>query len=177
MLDDGSTIPGALGATEIRRLLGADPPLVAGMATPGAQVQPNGVDLCLESVWQPLGGGQLGRETRIVPERHQVAAGSDAWFQLAPGAYVGQLVETVALPTDVMALGFARSSLLRSGCAVINAVWDAGYVGRSEVLIVVHNPAGFAIQRGARVVQLVFFRLTERTTPYAGAYQGEHLAR
>lgn len=177
MLDDGQTMPGALGTAEIRRLLGADPPLVAGMTTPDVQVQPNGVDLCLESVWRPLGGGQLGRETRVAPERHQVAVGSDDWFRLAPGSYVGRLVETVALPTQVMALGFARSSLLRSGCAVISAVWDAGYVGRSEVLLVVHNTAGFAIQRGARIVQMVFFRLTERTAPYAGAYQREHLER
>jgi dUTP pyrophosphatase len=146
------------------------------MATPDIQVQPNGVDLCLESVWQPLGGGQLGRETRTVPERDQILVGPDEWFHLAPGAYVGRLVETVALPTDVMALGFARSSLLRSGCAVINAVWDAGYVGRSEVLIAVHNSAGFAVQRGTRIVQLIFFRLTEPTAPYIGAYQGEHLA-
>jgi dUTP pyrophosphatase len=176
VLEDGSSIPGALGAAEIGRLLGADPPLVAGMATPELQVQPNGVDLCLDSVWQPQGGGQLGRQIRVVPERHRVVVGPDDWFQLAPGAYVGRLVETVALPAQVMALGFARSSLLRSGCAVINAVWDAGYVGRSEVLLVVHNTAGYAIQRGARIVQLVFFRLTERTQPYAGAYQGENLA-
>ena len=33
-----------------------------------------------------------------------------------------------------MALGFARSSLLRSGCGIQNAVWDAGYHGRSEAL-------------------------------------------
>src|SRR3989442_11332336 len=34
------------------------------------------------------------------------------------------------------------SSLLRVGCNVETAVWDAGYRGRSEALMTVVNPAG-----------------------------------
>ena len=58
-----------------------------------------------------------------------------------------------------MALGKPRSSLLRSGVAIHNAVWDAGYQGRSQALLVVYHPRGFTLSRDARVLQLVFFLL------------------
>jgi dUTP pyrophosphatase len=57
---------------------------------------------------------------------------------------------------------------------LLHAVWDAGYRGRSEALLTVWNPAGFDIQQGARIAQLVFLRLTRTTEGYRGAYQGEN---
>ncbi|HLB27762.1 MAG TPA: deoxyuridine 5'-triphosphate nucleotidohydrolase, partial [Dehalococcoidales bacterium] len=72
-------------------------------------------------------------------------------------------------------LGRPRSSLLRCGVTVNTAVWDAGYSGRSQSLLVVYNPLGFRLQKDARVVQLVFFRLTGETEGYKGAYQGENI--
>jgi dUTP pyrophosphatase len=73
-----------------------------------------------------------------------------------------------------MALAMPRSSLLRCGVTVHTAVWDAGYSGRSQSLMVVYNPRGFRLQRNARIVQLVFFRLTQETEGYQGIYQGEN---
>jgi dUTP pyrophosphatase len=58
---------------------------------------------------------------------------------------------------------------------VPSAVWDAGYCGRSESLMVVHHPRGFRVQRGARLLQLVFMTLRGRTEGYQGVYQGENL--
>jgi len=74
-----------------------------------------------------------------------------------------------------MALARPRSSLLRCGVTVDTAVWDAGYSGRSQSLMVVYNPLGFRLQRNARIVQLVFLRLTRETEGYRGAYQGENI--
>ena len=75
-----------------------------------------------------------------------------------------------------MALGKPRSSLLRSGVAVHNAVWDAGYRGRSQALLVVYHPRGFTLSRDARVLQLVFFALAHPVDQgYRGRYQGEGL--
>jgi dUTP pyrophosphatase len=71
-----------------------------------------------------------------------------------------------------MALGRPRSSLLRSGGAIHTAVWDAGYHGRSQALLVVYNPQGFRVQRDARLLQLVFFRLEQ---PVRAGYQGRYL--
>ena len=70
---------------------------------------------------------------------------------------------------DCGGLCFPRSSLLRMGVHVPTAVWDAGYAGRGEGLLEVGNPHGVRLQRGARIVQLVLFRLTEAARAgYAG---------
>ena len=169
-------VPGALSREAIRRLVDAEPPLVAGLADLQTQIQPNGVDLRLESVWTTAGSGAIGitNDSRVIPDRREVRADGDS-YTLEPGAYVIRLVETVTLPRDLMAFGRPRSSLLRCGVAIHTAVWDAGYSGRSEALLVVYNPAGFRVRRGARVLQLVFVGLDAPTGPYAGRYQGENL--
>ena len=74
-----------------------------------------------------------------------------------------------------MALGRPRSSLLRCGVNVGTAVWDAGYSGRSQSLLVVHNPSGFSLEKNARLTQLVFFELTGESEGYQGIYQGENI--
>ena len=74
-----------------------------------------------------------------------------------------------------MALGRPRSSLTRSGVAIHTAVWDAGYSGRSTSLLTVPNHAGFTVERGARVMQLVFITLSGAVeSGYDGIYQGEN---
>jgi dUTP pyrophosphatase len=74
-----------------------------------------------------------------------------------------------------MAFGRPRSSLLRCGAAIHTAVWDAGYRGRSEALLVVVAHEGVRLAPGARVLQLVFVRLEAATRAYSGAYQGENV--
>ncbi|MCX8126292.1 MAG: hypothetical protein N3E40_04010 [Dehalococcoidia bacterium] len=55
-------------------------------------------------------------------------------------------------------------------------MWDAGYFGRSQSLLIVHNPAGFEVQKNARIVQLIFIRLEEVTEQiYHGQFQGENV--
>lgn len=167
---------GVLGGAAIRRLLETEPPLVGQLSDPERQVQSNGIDLTLESVWRIDGPGRIGidDDERVIPTRVPVddRAGT---YDLAPGSYIIRLAEPVALPRDIMAFGRPRSSLLRCGVAIHTAVWDAGYSGRSEALLVVYNPGGFLVRRGARILQLVFIRLDASTTPYEGRYQGENL--
>jgi len=90
------------------------------------------------------------------------------------GTYGIRYAEWVSLPLDCGGLCFPRSSLLRMGLHVPTAVWDAGYAGRAEGLLLVTTPHGARLQRGARIVQLVLFRLTEPASAgYAGQYQHE----
>lgn len=177
---DSSVYRGAaLSAAAIRHLLQNDPPLVSPLLDPDAQIQPNGIDLTLESVWTIGGAGALGLSNadRLIPERFPLEPAPDGWFQLTPGSYIIRLRETVALPLDIMAFGRPRSSLLRCAAALHTAVWDAGYQGRSESLLVVYGSQGIRLARGARVLQLVFIRLDAATHAYAGAYQGENVPR
>jgi len=139
-------------------------------------IQPNGVDLSLDAIWRLAGAGSLGRSTedRRLPPREELAFGADGWLELGMGTYGIRYAEWVALPLDCGGLCFPRSSLLRMGCHVPTAVWDAGYSGRAEGLLLVTTPHGARLQRGARLVQLVLFRLTvPASAGYAGQYQHE----
>jgi dUTP pyrophosphatase len=169
----GSVLP----ARAIAELLDGEPPLLEPIDDRGEQLQPNGFDLTLESVWRMEGEGVIGTSNaeRTIPERVPIMPSQDGWFDLSPGTYAIRFREVVALPLDVMAFGRPRSSLLRCGAAIHTAVWDAGYRGRSEALFVVHAEGGVRLAAGARVLQLVFVRLESTTHAYSGAYQGENL--
>jgi dUTP pyrophosphatase len=169
---------GVLSSQQIRSLIASNEPLVSELIDPETQVQPNGIDLTLGSLERLTGPGQIGvtNHDRILAPADDVAFGSDGFAHLEPGVYIARLNEAVRLPANIMAIAKPRSSLLRNGVAVHNAVWDAGYSGRSQVQMVVYNPAGFRVARNARIVQMVFMTLDSATdNPYAGQYQGEHL--
>ena len=175
--DDWPSAGSVLSARGIGDLLEREPPLLAPVYDLGEQLQPNGFDVTLESIWRMEGVGAIGvtNAERTIPARVQVAPSPDGWFHLLPGTYIIRIREVVALPLDVMAFGRPRSSVLRCGATIHTAVWDAGYRGRSEALLVVHSPEGVRLAVGARVLQIVFLRLEAATRPYAGTYQGENI--
>lgn len=171
---------GVLSGAAIRSLsLGADA-LVSEYIDLDAQIQPNGVDLTLAEVRAFKGQGciAVSNNDRILPDLEPVIPDGDGFFDLQQGSYHVTYNEVVSLPAGLMAFGRPRSSLNRSGVTIHTAVWDAGYTGRSTSLLQVVNPAGFRLQVGARVMQLVFVRLESAAEQgYSGAYQGENLQR
>ena len=169
---------GLLDKRSILERLHRTPPLIEGVVDLDTQLQPNGVDLTLRSVERcPSGGAfDFSNASRRPAEREPAPFDSDGAAQLAPGSYVVTFNEIVHMPSDLAALGRTRSSLLRSGVALHTGVWDAGYTGRSESLLVVYNPHGCVLQRDARILQLVFFRLEgDVTEGYRGIFHGENL--
>jgi dUTP pyrophosphatase len=175
---ENDSIGGALGREELLARIVGEPPLVSGYHSLDDQLQPNGFDLSVAEIGTLVGPATIGRANadRVLPEVRTVAFDADGWLDLAPGSYQVVFNETVDLPNSLMALGRPRSSLCRSGASVVTAVWDAGYRGRSTALLVVYHPAGLRIERGARIMQLVFFTLNAPTARgYDGAYQGENL--
>ena len=165
-----------LSREELRAALAATPPLVEGIESE-VQLQTNGIDLRVERVQRLSSPGLLGAAdaVREPAAREDVQCDKDGWWDLHRGAYVITYREKVNLPHDLMALARPRSTLLRSGVAIHTAVWDAGYSGRGEGLLSVLNARGWRLQRGARVLQLVFFRLSTPTQEgYKGRYLGEN---
>ncbi|MHB8618685.1 MAG: deoxyuridine 5'-triphosphate nucleotidohydrolase [Chloroflexota bacterium] len=160
----------------ISDLVGGSSRLVSGLISPEDQLQPCGLDLTLATVYELTEAGRLGVHDRHLPDRVPLAFDFWGWLHLAPGHYSVLYNETVCLPLDLMALGRPRSSLQRCGATLHTAVWDPGYTGRSESLLVIHNAGGIDLQKDARILQLVFFRLQQPTSaPYAGHYQRENL--
>ncbi len=163
-----------LAGEDLREALRADPPLVEGLIDPTVQVQPNGVELTLSRIEALVGPGSLGFDNRdrTLAKARRVAFGEDGWVELKAAAYRIGFNETVHIPPDVFAIARPRSSLQRNGVSLQTGLWDSGFQGESESLLVVHNRHGFRLRRGARLIQLIFFRmLTAVETPYGGRYR------
>jgi dUTP pyrophosphatase len=168
-----------LGRDSIAQLLQGTPPLIAGFLSLEDQLQPNGFDLTLREISELITPGSMGEGPgqREVSDTSRLEYHPDGWLQLTPGSYLITLNEVVALPLDLMALGRPRSSLLRSGVSIHTAVWDAGYQGRSQALLVVPHPGGYRVQQDARLLQLVFWRMAKPVDRgYQGKYQRENLS-
>ena len=169
---------GALDRDSIVRLINGSPPLVERYICLEDQLQPNGFDLTLREVATYQTPGSLGRcaHQREISRCQPVPANDDGFLSLGPGPYLVTFNEVVNLPKDLMALGRPRSTLLRCGVTIHTAVWDAGYSGRSQAMLMVSNPLGFRLELDARILQLVFLPLANPASEgYRGAYQGEGL--
>lgn len=168
-----------LSSQALRSRLAAIPPLIEGALDVEVQVQPNGFDLTLREVYRYTSGGRIdfSNAKRDLSGLEMLPLQSGGW-QLAQGSYLVTFNEIVHIPLDLAALGRTRSSLLRCGASLQTAVWDAGYSGRSQSLLVIHNPAGLLLERNARILQLVFYELTALAAQgYQGRFQGEDVVR
>jgi dUTP pyrophosphatase len=175
---DQLTIGAALDRDSLGQLLQTQPSLVEGYLSLEQQLQPNGFDLTLNKVSRLSTPGSMGAapDDRELSNTEPLDFEPGGWLGLTPGPYLVDFNEIVNLPLNVMALGRPRSSLLRSGVAIHTAVWDAGYHGRSQALLVVHQSAGYRVQRDARLLQLVFYRLAQPVSQgYQGRFQGENI--
>ncbi len=151
---------------------------VEAMIDPSAQTQMCGVELTLQKVERYLSAGALAfdNKDRKLPETEVVEFDPSGWADLEPGAYLVTFNEIVDIPKDVAALARPRSSLLRMGASLETALWDPGYRGRSQSLLVVYNSHGLRLKRNARLMQLIFMRLgKEAEKVYSGVYQGENI--
>ena len=164
----------ALDRESIGDLVLGKPPLIEQYLSLDEQLQPNGFDLTLRDASRLNSGGSMGAglDQRELSDTEPIAFDTDEWLRLIPGPYLLTFNEVVNLPLDLMALGRTRSSLLRSGASLHTAVWDAGYRGRSQALLIIHHPDGYRVQKNARLLQLVFFHLAR---PVSQGYQGRFL--
>ncbi|MFB6077243.1 MAG: deoxyuridine 5'-triphosphate nucleotidohydrolase, partial [Candidatus Nanohaloarchaea archaeon] len=142
------------------------------------QLTPNGFDLTAGEIHTYESGGRLdfSNDERDIPDSDPVAPEKHdtedeyGWWDLDPGVYKVVANETVDIPNDLMAFTFPRSSLLRMGATIDNAVWEAGFEGTGEFMLHVENPDGISVKENARVNQIVFVPLEDATDGYDGVY-------
>jgi dUTP pyrophosphatase len=166
-----------LSEHDIRILIQQEPPLIEGYIDLEAQAQPNGFDLTLRDIALPQTPGRItaSNSQRVISDLAPLVFDGLDFIDLVPGVYIITYNEIVHLPNNLMALARPRSSLLRCGVTIGTAVWDAGYNGRSQSLLVVYHPQGFRLQKNARVTQLIFMKVTGETEGYQGTYQQENI--
>ncbi len=141
-----------------------------------SQFQPCGVDLTLKSVHKYKNAGKIDfdNKERKLSETEELQFENDE-VHLPQGAYKVVYGEFVKIPKDAAAFVYPRSSLLRCGATLGSAVWDPGYEGRGEAMLVVNNPHGIILKKNAKIGQMVFVKLSEATTQlYEGIYKGEN---
>ncbi len=166
-----------LSHDELIFLINKNPPLVEQMMDQNIQVQPNGIELTLQRVEIHEGPGSIAFDNseRELPPTKNMDFDNKGWIHLPKGSYKIVFNEIIDMPKNIAAIAKPRSSLLRCGATVETAVWDAGYRGRSESLLIVHNDKGFKIKKNARLIQLLFFRLYKEVREgYSGIYQNEN---
>ncbi len=140
------------------------------------QMQPAGIDITLKEarVFSSEGKIDFDNAERRISDTEVIGFKDDEVF-LGQGAYKVIFNEYVKIPLDAAAICLPRSTLLRCGATLECAVWDPGYEGRSEALLVVKNEHGLRLKRSAKIGQMVFIRLDEKTeSPYEGVYKGEN---
>lgn len=166
-----------LSSTELRKLIQAKPPLLENAIDIETQIQPNGLELTLKEVKTMEGPGALDFDNtgRKLPDTKTIEFCSDGWIHLPVGIYKILFNEVLNIPMNLAAIAKPRSSLIRCGATLETAVWDAGYRGRSESMLVVYNNAGFRVKRNARIIQLLFYTLEKEVEKgYSGIYQNEN---
>ena len=135
------------------------------------QVQPNGVDLTLGTVFEQTTAGRISRDGKTSGEREELDP-EDGAYALSAGGYIVRYAERIHIPEGHIGFLYPRSSLLRNSCMLDTAVWDAGYEGRGEGLLEVHHE--IELEPGARIAQLVLAD-ADHVGEYDGSYQQENL--
>lgn len=167
-----------LNKEEIQKLV-REKNIIEGYIDLNMQLTPNGFDLTAAAIFGFNNKGQIdfSNKDRVLPEFDEIKPSKLSseekfgWWDLKKGIYKVKANETVNLPNDLIAMAFTRTSLLRMGVFTQHGVWDAGFKGKSEFVLVVDNPYGARIKHNARVAQLVFFRINETEVGYNGIYQ------
>jgi len=165
-----------LTKNEILERINSQPPLVKDFIDLNKQLQPAGIDLTLRRVYRIENIGRLGftNKERSIPQWVEIEFDKNDWLFLPSGYYIVQYNEVIHLPLDLLGIGKPRSSLLRMGATIFSAVWDPGYVGRGVGLLVVFNSSGIFLKKNCRILQLCFFKLSQKIHEgYSGEYYGE----
>ena len=162
-----------LGSETIKKLI-KEVNLISGYIDLDKQLQPNGFDLTVNSIYSLDSVGFIMKDAKILPSTTKIELNEEGNWNLPKGCYQIMFNETVNLGKNLAAISIQRSTVMRSGCTVNVGSWDAGYCGRGINLLTVSNELGFIIQKDARIVQLHFTPVIGDNFSYNGNYQGEN---
>jgi dUTP pyrophosphatase len=139
------------------------------------QIQPASFDLTLDEIYLLTSSASIDftNKERKLPNYKKIEFNND-WIELNNGIYLISFNEIVNIPNDLLAFVRPRSSLVRSGATIFSSLWDPGYSGKSNCLLVVLNENGIKLKKNARIAQMVFFKLSfPANKTYSGIYQNE----
>jgi deoxycytidine triphosphate deaminase len=96
---------------------------------------------------------------------------------IKPGEYyLVSTHEVINTPNDLMPLLYPRSSLFRAGLLLLNTKIDPGYKGKLTMGLTNLSKFEVKLQLGARICNVVFFKIEGKTVSYRGQHQGGRIS-
>src|SRR3989338_598506 len=144
-----------------------------------------GVDLRLGSVHRIVSGGAFieGDRQQALGKRKGVKTELIAEFKprakkqkeivINPGDYLlVSCFEKLNTPKDLMPVVYPRTSLFRAGLLLLNSKTDPGYKGTLTMGLKNLSEHEVTLQMGARICNIVFFKIEGMSVDYRGQHQG-----
>ncbi len=135
-------------------------------------IQPSGIDLKLDNVFEEAGPGSLIDNRKDLPPLVEVDCVDDIYTLKAKTSYSVTIMGKIKIPVGYTMLYLPRSTLLRSFISVHTAVGDPGFYGTLQFMLVNNGDYDYRIKKGERIAQAVVFKV-EGSGEYAGSYQEE----
>ena len=150
--------------------------IVTDVLDAGLQTQSVGIDLTIAKIETYMSSGiiDFDNSKRTKPRMSEVSFIDDE-CDLNPGAYLVSFNETISVPLDKVGIALPRSTMLRCGATMETSIWDPGYTGKSQSMMVVYNPQGIRFCKNARIMQIMFMDVGQVAEAYSGIYNGEGL--
>lgn len=117
-------------------------------------------------------GKRKGVKTKPVAEFKEGAKSQKTATLKPKEYYLAQTLESVNTPHDLMPVVYPRTSLFRAGILMLNSKTDPGYKGKLTFGIVNLSPFPVKLQMGARICNMVFFKIEGGSVSYRGQHQG-----
>lgn len=151
--------------------------LVEGLDEKNLNFEGCGVDLRIGEIYEMAEDeGFLHVETRKTPNFVLIAKfeeGKPTKVKLKPGkVYSATTIETINTPENLFGWFLPRSTLYKCGIVVQGIRTDPGYKGKFSFVMSNTSNKEFEIEMGARIANIVFFRIDGKSQLYAGQWQG-----
>lgn len=146
--------------------------LISNYIDLNVQLQPTCFEFTVDKIYSIIGPSiiDFDNSSRKLSNFLELSFQNDCIF-LKLGIYKVLFNEIINIPSNIFAIGYSRSSLIRCGNIINTAIWDPGYHGKSECLLTVNNPDGLILKKNARILQLLFYKLdTSVENIYNGIY-------
>ncbi len=133
-------------------------------------------DAFIEGDRQQALGKRKGVKPKLVAE-FKKGKRNQQWVIIKPGDYyLVSTLEKINTPKDLMPVVFPRTSLFRAGLLLLNSKTDPGYKGTLTMGLKNLSEFEVKLQLGARICNVVFFRIEGKTISYRGQHQGGRIS-
>ena len=143
--------------------------ILASTSWEESQVQPNGIDLKLDLVFQIHGSFTLyANDSKKNTQLLKVEPDTSGYFHLSGGkAYNVLMMESVRIPSRMCAEVIGRSTLNRNGIFARSTLYDAGF--DNTVGFTLYPWVDCSIQKRSRIAQIIFYE-AQGEGHYSGQY-------